>query len=175
MLQVVHDETPKVKACSVGSAGATTKSAKQWHFFRCRDGLDGAQAEGMYSSKRALGTIALGPLTLAILGLACGPKVTAPAPGPVTPATIAASQGGAGAASQAELEEGRTAFVAKCNSCHGYPDLVAIKETEWKRIVDEMGSKADFDAKTKEKVLRFVLAARAERAAAVPAASTPAK
>jgi len=125
----------------------------------------------MYSSKRALGT-----LTLAILGLACGPKVTAPAPGPVTPATVAASQGGAGAAaSQAELEEGRTAFVAKCNGCHGYPDLVAIKESEWKHIIDEMGSKSDFDAKTKEKVLRFVLAARAERAAAAPAASAPAK
>jgi hypothetical protein len=130
----------------------------------------------MYSSKFALGTTPIAALGLVLLGIACGPKVTAPAPGPVTPATVAAAQGGSGSApSQADLEEGRTAFVAKCNGCHGYPDLVAIKESEWSHIIDEMGGKSDFDAKTKQKVLQFVLAARAERAAAAPAPAASAK
>jgi hypothetical protein len=61
------------------------------------------------------------------------------------------------------LAAGREHFVAKCNGCHSYPDLVAIPEARWPDIVQRMAHKAGLAEVEREAVLRFVVAARAER------------
>jgi mono/diheme cytochrome c family protein len=91
---------------------------------------------------------------LLVLGVvACYPKGNANPP--------AAPQG-----ADAQVVQGRELFVAKCNGCHQYPELTAIKAEDIGSIVKRMGGKADLDAKQTAAVESYV---RAGNAAAPPA------
>ena len=56
------------------------------------------------------------------------------------------------------LETGRQLLIAKCNHCHGYPDLEKVDPRRWPSIMDSMGKQAELSAPETELVLRFVLA-----------------
>ena len=90
----------------------------------------------------------------------CGFPKTAAAPGPVSPAEVTAATARWSDATEAQLTTGHDAFVARCNHCHGYPDLASVPEDKWPSIVERMGQKASLDAKQKDSVLRFILIAR---------------
>lgn len=99
-------------------------------------------------------------LALAISAAACGFPKTADAPPPLSAGDASAAATRWPGATPQSLAHGRELFVAKCNGCHGYPDLASIDEARWPAVVDRMGEKADLAAKDREDVLRFVLAAR---------------
>jgi cytochrome c5 len=101
-------------------------------------------------------------LLIAVLAAsACYPR-SGPAPGALSPATVAASSTRWPGVTAASLETGRDLFVARCNSCHGYPDLSAIGDDRWPRVLDKMAPKAGLTADQKAEVLHFVLAWRAQ-------------
>jgi hypothetical protein len=91
---------------------------------------------------------------------ACGFPKTGPVPGAVSPAEVTAATAKWPNATEAQLTSGRDAFVARCNHCHGYPDVGSVPEGEWPAIIDRMGNKASLDASQKDAVLRFILVAR---------------
>ncbi len=91
---------------------------------------------------------------------ACGFPKTAAAPGAVSPAEVSAATTKWPDASEAQLTTGREAFVARCNHCHGYPDLASVPDDKWPAVMDRMGKNASLDAAQKEAVLRFILVAR---------------
>jgi hypothetical protein len=99
-------------------------------------------------------------LFLAALGAsACYPK-SGPAPGGLSPDSVTwASEKWPGSTPES-LTKGHDAFIAKCNGCHDYPDLAAVDDEKWPRVIDRMGNKVDLDAGTKEAMVHFVLAAR---------------
>ncbi len=109
----------------------------------------------------SISSVALGALvTLGGLGSAgCYPK-SAPAPGSVTAGSVTWATAKFPEATEASLNEGRESFLAKCNACHGYPDLAEHTDEEWGPIVERMGSKSDLDAAKTKNVLHYVLAAR---------------
>ena len=98
-----------------------------------------------------------------ILGAGCFPKA-APVPGALSPAGVAWATARWPGATAASLTAGRDQFVAKCNGCHGYPDLPAIADDRWPAIVESMGNKAHLGAEEKDAVLHYVLASRQEQA-----------
>ena len=104
-------------------------------------------------------TVASALLACASLFTACYPK-SADAPAAISPASVSYAAEKWPGVTEASLSSGREAFLAKCNGCHGYPDLMAISDDKWPSIVERMGSKSDLDeAKTKD-VLHFVLASK---------------
>lgn len=58
--------------------------------------------------------------------------------------------------STTKFPEGRSLYVSKCTACHrAYePELHTI--TEWKKILDEMGSKAKLTVEEKEIILNYL-------------------
>lgn len=58
------------------------------------------------------------------------------------------------------IAAGRATFTAKCNGCHGYPDVSAIADDKWPSIVKKMAGKADLTPAQGDEVLQFILAAR---------------
>jgi nitrate/TMAO reductase-like tetraheme cytochrome c subunit len=66
------------------------------------------------------------------------------------------------AVSEQSISTGRDLFIAKCNGCHGYPDLDSIAEERWPGVMKKMAGKADLTCSQGDDVLRFVLAARTE-------------
>lgn len=93
---------------------------------------------------------------LTLLATGCYPK-TAAIPGPVTEAALAAAGGHPSAKAVAH---GRELFAAQCGECHGHPDVTALTEAEWRRVVPRMAGKADLSEADGQDVLDFVLAAR---------------
>ena len=93
---------------------------------------------------------------------ACGFPKTAAAPGPLTPAQVAMAVAKSPAVSEQSISTGRDLFIAKCNGCHGYPDLGSITEEKWPDVMKKMARKADFNGSQGDDVLHFVLAARTE-------------
>ena len=63
----------------------------------------------------------------------------------------------------AALSHGHDLFVAKCNGCHGYPDLGAIPDERWPHIVEKMAKKSDLGPEDGDAVLHYVLASRSEQ------------
>lgn len=55
---------------------------------------------------------------------------------------------------------GRATFTAKCNGCHSYPDVSAIADDRWPKIVTRMAGKAHLTPPQGDEVLQFILAAR---------------
>ncbi len=121
--------------------------------------------------------VVLAPLALVVLG-ASGcflgyPKTVQTAPGAVSPAQVSAAQQKWPDATEAQLTQGHDLFTAKCNGCHGYPDVATIADEKWPDIMKSMGSKADLDDKQTEAVLRFVVSSKASGSApATTGAST---
>jgi mono/diheme cytochrome c family protein len=116
--------------------------------------------------------LALSVTFLLALASGCGFPKSGPAPQPVTPATVEAARTRWPDASEAQLAAGRELFLAKCNSCHSYPDLHAVTDDKWPETVKRMGEKAKLDAAQTESVLRFVLSSGGAPAAAPAAASS---
>lgn len=99
-------------------------------------------------------------LALAAMGVltACGGYP----PSAAVPATPTSTAGAAGA-TVTSVAAGRDIFAANCNKCHEHPDVASQTAAEWPGEVEEMGDKAGLDAKQKQDVLHFVLAAREEK------------
>jgi hypothetical protein len=90
----------------------------------------------------------------------CGFPKTAEVPALAGPADVAAAKARWPDVSEGGLAAGRTTFTAKCNGCHGYPDVRAVGEADWPAVAERMGKKANLDAAATESVLRFILVAR---------------
>ncbi len=88
----------------------------------------------------------------------CGYPKSGAVPGP---ADVASARARWPDTSEAKLARGRDLFIAKCNGCHGYPDVDRIDEAKWPGILSRMGKNAHLDAAESDDVLHFVLASRA--------------
>ncbi len=93
----------------------------------------------------------------------CYPKA-APAPGALSANSVTWASTRWPGVTATSLSRGHDLFLANCDQCHGYPDLVAIADERWPGIVEKMGNKAHLSAEEKEAVLHFVLASRSEQA-----------
>ncbi len=114
---------------------------------------------------RALAPFLVAP---ALLAVACGFPKSAPPPPVASPAALDAARLRWPDTTEAQLAEGRDLFVAKCDACHGHPDVVAIPLTRWPSILERMGKKASLDEKQTESVLRYVSAVRAQLTGETP-------
>ena len=94
-----------------------------------------------------------------IVGAGCFPKA-GPAPGAVSAEAVARASARWPGVTAGALSTGRDHFLAKCNGCHGYPDLAAVPEARWPDIVERMAKKSGLGADEKDAVLHYVLAAR---------------
>jgi cytochrome c5 len=106
-------------------------------------------------------------LTLFVaLGAAAGcyPK-GAPPPKPLTDEGVSKASAKFAGETAESLKEGHDLFIAKCNGCHDYPDLVAVSEEDWPSIMKRMADKSDVPPEKGDKMLHYVLAARSEQAA----------
>ena len=92
---------------------------------------------------------------------ACGVPKTAAAPGALSPHQVTAATKRWPDTSSTELATGRATLIARCNHCHGYPDLDAVADDRWPGILERMGRNAALDPAQVRAVLRFVRAARA--------------
>lgn len=100
--------------------------------------------------------------------VACGTPPVGEAPGALTAADVAAAQARWPDATAEGLEGGRKLFLARCQTCHGYPDVQKIAEQSWPGIMDRMAQQAHLTAAEKEAILRFILTEREARVAASP-------
>jgi cytochrome c5 len=91
---------------------------------------------------------------------ACGFPKAGPAPGALEPRAASAAEQRWPGTTAAQLEQGRTLFIAKCNQCHDYPDLHAVPESRWPDVLKQMGEKAKLSSDEATQVLHFVLAAQ---------------
>lgn len=101
----------------------------------------------------------LGWLSLVLCG--CFPKAGV-LPGPLPAQAIARAQTRWPDANAENLERGRAQFVTYCDNCHHYPDLPTYSEAQWPGIARRMSKKAGISAEDSDRLLRFILAARAE-------------
>ena len=99
-------------------------------------------------------------LVLLCSAAACGYPKSGAVPDAVAPADVTAAKARWPDADIDMLAAGRALFVAKCNNCHGYPEIRSIDEARWPEIVGRMGKKAALDQAATESILRFVLTAR---------------
>lgn len=104
-------------------------------------------------------------LVLLVAFTACGYPKAGTVPAPVTPAAEASAATRWPGTTPESLRNGRDLFAAKCNDCHGHPDITAIADDRWPGIVQRMGKKAKLAEPQTQDVLRFILAARADVAA----------
>ena len=81
-------------------------------------------------------------------------------PTPLTAAQVESAQRRWPDTTEANLARGRDLYVAKCNACHGYPNLQAIDETRWPKILQVMGPRATLDQKQVDSVMRYVVSVR---------------
>jgi cytochrome c5 len=93
--------------------------------------------------------------------VACGFPKTGAAPPPLSPAQTASALTSPGVTEQS-LTAGHDAFIAKCNGCHGYPDLGSISVEKWPDVMMRMAHKADLTESQGNDVLHFILASRVE-------------
>lgn len=106
-------------------------------------------------------------LALALTVAACGFPKTADAPPPLSAGDASAAAARWPGATAESIAHGRELFVAKCNGCHGYPDLASLDASRWPPVVERMAAKSDLAAKDRDDVLHFVLTAR-ERPGGAP-------
>ncbi len=93
---------------------------------------------------------------------ACYPKAGA-APPPVSEQAAAHAAAVWPGVTPERLAAGHDLFLARCNSCHDYPDLTAIPEENVPRIVERMAHKARLNPDQQDEVLKFVLASRSQQ------------
>lgn len=113
--------------------------------------------------KSSLTALVVLPLALAAAA-GCYPKGAA-APKPLTEEGASKASTKFPGETAESLKEGHDLFIAKCNGCHDYPDLVAVSEEEWPSIMKRMAEKSDVPPEKGDKMLHYVLAARAEQTA----------
>jgi hypothetical protein len=92
----------------------------------------------------------------------CYPKVAAPPAAVSADSATKASTRWPGV-TPAALSHGHDLFLAKCNGCHGYPDLAAIPDERWPGIVEKMAKKSDLGPEDGDAVLHYVLTSRSEQ------------
>lgn len=97
-------------------------------------------------------------------GAGCYPKV-APPPAAVSSDHVASASTRWPGVTAGSLAQGHDLFLANCDQCHGYPDLAAIPDDRWPRILEKMGKKSHLGPEETDAVLHFVLASRAEQGA----------
>ncbi len=112
------------------------------------------QQQGLARSRTVFGAA----LVAMIFG-GCYPK-TAAAPAAISPGSVTWAAEKFPGSTEASLAAGRETFLAKCNGCQGYPDLMATSDEEWPAIMERMGGKSDLDAEKTKGALQYVLAAR---------------
>lgn len=97
----------------------------------------------------------------AALTVACGfPKTVDGPPPAITPQQAERAAQEQPGLTQASLNGGRDLFAAKCNGCHGYPDIAAIPDERWPEILKRMSKKANLVDEQANQVLAFVRAAK---------------
>ena len=101
--------------------------------------------------------------TLALAAGCAYPETAPMAPGPLSPAAVTYAASKWPDATPASLESGRSTFLSHCNHCHGYPDVLQIKEERWPQILERMGAKAELTPAQIQEVLHFVVAERIDR------------
>jgi hypothetical protein len=109
--------------------------------------------------------IALG-VSLFAVGLAasgCYPKA-GPPPAVLSESAVASASARWPGVTGSALSAGHDLFLAKCDACHAYPDLTAIAEERWPKILDSMASKSHLNAEQHDEVLHYILASRSEQA-----------
>jgi hypothetical protein len=108
--------------------------------------------------------IVLGVALFAIgsLELGCYPKVAAP-PGALSANSVASASTRWPGVTPESLSAGHDLFLAKCDQCHGYPDLTAISDERWPGILDSMAKKAHLSAEERDEVQHYILASRSEQ------------
>lgn len=122
---------------------------------------EGSRGLGQETPCRTLVARALGALAALTLVAGCGfPKTVDKPPPALSAAQVEKESQGHPGTTQASLNGGRDAFVAKCNGCHGYPDLSTIADDKWPDIVKRMGKKSDLDEQQTAQVLGFIRASR---------------
>lgn len=62
---------------------------------------------------------------------------------------------------QANLDSGKVIYRTKCSKCHAAKAIASRSEASWITMIDKMSPMAKLDAKQKEDVSHFILAARA--------------
>ena len=113
--------------------------------------------------RREDGRFAAVALAVAVLCAGCFPK-TAAAPPALSAASVAKASARWKSGTADALSMGHDRFVAKCNGCHGYPDLLAIADERWPAIVERMAKKAHLGDEERDAVLHYILASREEQA-----------
>jgi hypothetical protein len=109
------------------------------------------------------GRFALAALAVAVLCAGCFPK-TAAAPPALSAGSVAKASARWKDGTAEALSMGHDRFVAKCNGCHGYPDLPAIADERWPAIVERMANKAHLGPEERDAILHYILASRQEQA-----------
>lgn len=104
-------------------------------------------------------------LLLPLALVACGYPKTAAAPGPLAPTAVESAAARWPGTTTESLSAGRELFLAKCNDCHGHPDIKLIADDRWPGILERMAKKADLTPEQTERVLHFILTARVDLAA----------
>jgi mono/diheme cytochrome c family protein len=102
-------------------------------------------------------------VAIGVVASGCYPKA-GPPPAALTESSVATASARWPGATAGALSVGRDLFLAKCDECHGYPDLVAVAEDRWPRVLDGMARKAHLSPDERDEVLHYVLASRSEQA-----------
>jgi hypothetical protein len=103
-------------------------------------------------------------VAVTVTGAGCYPA-TAPPPGALSPGGVTWASTHFPGVTADSLAVGRDLFVAKCNGCHGYPDVITIADDRWPGILKTMArKKSHLDAEQSDAILHFVLASRSEQA-----------
>lgn len=116
-----------------------------------------------YNRKSPALTVRAGLLAIAggALVVACGfPKTVDGPPPAITPAQAERAAQEQPGVNQASLNGGRELYAAKCNGCHGYPDIATIPDEKWPEIMQRMGKKSDLTPEQSNQVLAFVRTAK---------------
>jgi hypothetical protein len=118
------------------------------------------------SPLRRIRRIVLGVALFAVgsVEMGCYPKAGG-APEALSPGGVAAASTRWPGVTADSLARGRELFLAHCNACHSYPDLVVISDDRWPGLIDWMGKKAHLSDEERDAVLHFVLASRSEQGA----------
>jgi hypothetical protein len=111
------------------------------------------------------GTLHVSLLAVASLTLApaCYPKA-GPPPAAPTESIVASASARWPGVTAAALSAGHDIFLAHCDECHGYPDISAIADERWPKILDSMARKSHLNADERDEVLHFILSSRSEPA-----------
>jgi cytochrome c553 len=76
--------------------------------------------------------------------------------GRMTPPHATAADAERGQVALADLQEGRSLLVRKCGGCHQPPMPMAHTAHDWPKMIDEMRSRANLDARQQQLILQYL-------------------